>query len=155
MKTLAYSFYGLNDSVQRLVGSLLPIALLLGRLYVAWVFFKAGLTKIDDWGTTLFLFEEEYSVPLLSPEFAAFLATFGELVFPVLLVIGLFSLVSSLGLFVINIVAVISLEAIAPAAELYHVVWGLILMGLAMCGPGLLSLDKLIRTRLRGDYAAN
>ena len=83
-----------------------------------------------------FLFEEEYSVPLLSPEFAAFLATFGELVFPVLLVIGLFSLVSSLGLFVINIVAVISLEAIAPAAELYHVVWGLILMGLAMCGPG-------------------
>ena len=82
MKTLAYSFYGLNDSVQRLIGSLLPIALLLGRLYVAWVFFKAGLTKIDDWGTTLFLFEEEYSVPLLSPEFAAFLATFGELVFP-------------------------------------------------------------------------
>ena len=82
MKALAYSFYGLNDSVQRLVGSLLPIALLLGRLYVAWVFFKAGLTKIDDWGTTLFLFEEEYSVPLLSPEFAAFLATFGELVFP-------------------------------------------------------------------------
>ncbi len=62
MKTLAYSFYGLNDSAQRLVGSLLPIALLLGRLYVAWVFFKAGLTKIDDWGTTLFLFEEEYSV---------------------------------------------------------------------------------------------
>ncbi len=39
MKTLAYSFYGLNDSVQRLIGSLLPIALLLGRLYVAWVFF--------------------------------------------------------------------------------------------------------------------
>ena len=57
MKTLAYSFYGLNDSVQRIVGGLLPVALLLGRLYVAWVFFKAGLTKIDDWGTTLFLFD--------------------------------------------------------------------------------------------------
>ena len=66
-----------------------------------------------------------------------------------LLVIGLFSLVSSLGLFVINIVAVISLEAIAPAAELYHVVWGLILMALAMCGPGVFSLDKLIGDRLR------
>lgn len=110
MKTLAYSFYGLNDSVQRIVRGLLPVALLLGRLYVAWVFFKAGLTKIDDWGTTLFLFEEEYNVPLLSPELAAFLATFGELVFPVLLALGLLSLVSSLGLFVINIVAVISLE---------------------------------------------
>jgi putative oxidoreductase len=149
MKTLAYSFYGLNDSVQRIVRGLLPVALLLGRLYVAWVFFKAGLTKIDDWGTTLFLFEEEYSVPLLSPELAAFLATFGELVFPVLLALGLLSLVSSLGLFVINIVAVISLEMIAPAAELTHVVWGLILMTLAMCGPGLFSLDKLIGDRLR------
>ncbi|OAN92805.1 hypothetical protein A8B84_16980 [Marinobacter sp. EhC06] len=149
MKTLAYSFYGLNDSVQRIVRGLLPVALLLGRLYVAWVFFKAGLTKIDDWGTTLFLFEEEYSVPLLSPDLAAFLATFGELVFPVLLALGLLSLVSSLGLFVINIVAVISLEMIAPAAELTHVVWGLILMALAMCGPGLFSLDKLIGDRLR------
>jgi len=88
-------------------------------------------------------------VPLLSPELAAFLATFGELVFPVLLAFGLFSLVSSLGLFVINIVAVISLEMIAPAAELTHVVWGLILMALAMCGPGLFSLDKLIGDRLR------
>lgn len=149
MKALAYGLYGLNDSVQRMVGSLLPGALLLGRLYVAWVFFKAGLTKIDDWGTTLFLFEEEYSVPLLSPEVAAFLATFGELVFPVLLVFGLFSLVSSAGLFVINIVAVISLEVIAPAAELYHIVWGLILMAVAMCGPGLFSLDKVIGARLR------
>ncbi|WP_138441320.1 DoxX family protein [Marinobacter alexandrii] len=149
MKTLAYGLYGLNDSVQRMVRNLLPAALLLGRLYVAWVFFKAGLTKIDDWGTTLFLFEEEYSVPLLHPEVAAFLATFGELVFPVLLVFGLFSLVSSAGLFVINIVAVISLEVIAPAAELYHIVWGLILMAVAMCGPGLFSLDKMISARLR------
>ncbi|MBW4933140.1 DoxX family protein [Marinobacter sp. F4206] len=149
MKSLAYSFYGVNESVQRLIGSLLPISLLVGRVYVAWVFFKAGLTKIDDWGTTLFLFEEEYSVPLFSPEVAAFLATFGELVFPVLLVLGLFSLLSAAGLFVINIVAVISLEMIAPAAELYHVVWGLILLALAMCGPGLWSLDKAITSRLK------
>lgn len=148
MKTLAFRFFDLNDSVQRAASNLLPIALFLGRIYVAWVFFKAGLTKIDDWGTTLFLFEEEYSVPLLSPEVAAFLATVGELILPALLVIGLFSLVSAVGLFIINIVAVISLAAIAPAAELQHIVWGLILLALIMCGPGLLSLDKAIRAQL-------
>ena len=149
MKSLAFGLYEVNGAIQSFLGTLFPWALLVGRLYVAWVFFKSGLTKIDDWGTTLFLFQEEYSVPLLRPELAAFLATFGELVFPALLVIGLFSLVSATGLFVINLVAVISLDMIAPAAELYHVVWGLILLSVAMCGPGALTLDSLIGARLK------
>lgn len=149
MRTALNNVYLLNGVFQDLVTRLLPLSLFVGRVYVAWVFFKSGLTKIDDWGTTLFLFEEEYNVPVLSPEIAALLATFGELVFPVLLIIGLFSLVSATGLFIINVVAVISLEVIAPAAELYHVVWGMILVMVAMCGPGLLALDSVAGRQFR------
>ena len=56
------------------LGHVLDLAI---RLHVANVFFKSGLTKIDDWDKTVFLFQEEYHVPLLPPEAAAFLGTFG------------------------------------------------------------------------------
>src|SRR5881394_2194169 len=66
-----------------------PAVDLVVRLFVASVFFKSGLTKIATWSSTLSLFENEYAVPLLPPEIAAFLGTGVELAFPVLLVIGL------------------------------------------------------------------
>ena len=62
--------------------------LLFIRVYVAWVFLKSGMHKIGDWELTLTLFEYEYQVPLLNYELAAYLATFGELVFPVILIAG-------------------------------------------------------------------
>ena len=65
-----------------------PLLLLALRLFIASVFFKAGLTKIEDWDTTLFLFTEEYSVPLLPPALAAFLGTAGELLLPPLLAVS-------------------------------------------------------------------
>ena len=68
-----------------------PLAALLARLYVAQVFFLSGLTKLRDWETTLFLFTEEYKVPVLPPAVAAVMGTGGELVLPVLLVLGLLS----------------------------------------------------------------
>jgi putative oxidoreductase len=61
-------------------------ALLFARLYVAEVFFRSGLTKIKDWDSTLYLFSEEYHVPILPPEVAAYMGTGGELILPVLLV---------------------------------------------------------------------
>jgi putative oxidoreductase len=84
-------------------------ALLGARLYVAWVFFKSGLTKLNNWESTLELFEYEYVVPVLDSVSAAYLATVGELVLPVLLALGLFSRKAALGLFIVNYVAVISL----------------------------------------------
>lgn len=120
---------------------------LLARLYIAKIFFFAGLTKIQDWETTLFLFEEEYAVPLLSPELAAFLGTFGELVFPILLVAGLFTRYSAIALSIVNIVAVISLEDIAPAALYLHVIWGVLLAQLVVYGGGRLSLDTFIKRK--------
>ena len=92
-----------------------PPAALAARAYVAWVFFASGLTKLRDWETTVFLFTEEYHVPLLSPTAAALSGTAGELVLPVLLVLGLAGRFAALGLSVVNVVAVISLAEIAPA----------------------------------------
>src|SRR5881628_931209 len=66
-----------------------PLADLGVRLFVAAVFFQSGLTKIANWSSTLSLFENEYAVPLLPPQVAAFLGTGVELFFPVLLVLGL------------------------------------------------------------------
>jgi putative oxidoreductase len=122
---------------------------LAARLYIAQVFFSAGLTKIQDWDTTLFLFEEEYHVPFLSFELAAYLATIGELVLPLLLFVGLLSRFSALGLSVVNVVAVISLIEIAPAALYLHVVWGLLLAQVAIYGGGFLALDRPLEKYFR------
>ena len=129
----------------RALDSLQPLAALLARLYVAQVFFLSGLTKVRDWGTTVALFTDEYKVPLLSPAVAAAMGTAGELVLPVLLVLGLGGRFSPLGLFVVNAVAVISLSEIAPAALQQHVFWGSLLAGLAIYGLGPLSADRLLK----------
>jgi putative oxidoreductase len=125
-----------------------PLAALAARLYVAQVFFLSGLTKIRDWDTTVALFSDEYKVPVLSPAMAALLGTGGELALPVLLVLGLGGRFAALGLFVVNAVAVVSLGEIAPAALQQHVFWGSLLAGLAIFGPGPLSVDRLVWPRL-------
>lgn len=134
--------------VANTINKIQPLALLGARIYVAWVFFASGLTKLRDWESTLFLFEEEYAVPLINFEVAAWLGTAGELILPVLLVAGLFGRVSALGLFIVNIVAVISLESIAPAAYTLHVLWGLLLAQVFIWGPGMISLDRLLKYKL-------
>ncbi len=122
--------------------------LLLGaRLFVAKAFFLSGLTKLRDWDITLALFQDEYKVPLLSPELAAYLGTGGELVLPVLLALGLGGRFAALGLSVLNVVAVLSLSEIAPAALLQHELWGVMLLGVALWGAGRLSADRLLFNR--------
>ena len=125
-----------------------PLAALLARLYVAKVFFWSGLTKLRDWDTTVSLFTDEYHVPLLSPEVAAFMGTAGELILPVMLVAGLAGRFSALGLSVMNVVAVISLVEIAPAAFQQHVFWGALLAGIAIYGPGAWSADRFVWPKL-------
>ncbi|MFM2320145.1 MAG: DoxX family protein [Thiothrix sp.] len=128
-----------------------PFTLLALRLYVAWMFFESGLVKIQSWSSTLSLFETEYKVPLLSPEWAAYLATGAELVLPVLLVLGLLSRPAALGLFVLNIVAVISypyLWTIAGAGGFWqHVTWGTMLWVIFVFGSAQWSLDAVMSRR--------
>ena len=140
------------DTLTSALDALQPLAAFLARLYLAQVFFLSGLTKLRDWGTTVALFTDEYHVPLLSPQVAAALGTAGELVLPVLLVLGLAGRFSTLGLFVMNFVAVISLSEIAPAALQQHVFWGSLLAALAIFGLGPWSFDRWLAPRRYADY---
>ena len=133
----------------RALDALQPLAALAARVYVAQAFFLSGLTKIRDWDTTLALFTDEYKVPLLPPALAALMGTTGELVLPVLLVLGLGGRFAALGLTVVNAVAVVSLSEIAPAALQQHVFWGALLAGLAVYGPGPWALERAIWPRLQ------
>ena len=117
------------------------------RLFVASVFFKSGLTKIVNWDSTVALFDNEYAVPPLPPEIAALLGTGVELIFPVLLVLGLGARVAALVLFAFNIIAVISYPDLSAAGLKDHQTWGLLLLITLLHGPGKLSFDHLVGRR--------
>ncbi len=116
------------------------------RLYLAKVFFMAGWTKVSgSWESTLMLFEYEYAVPLIPPVAAAYMATFAELLFPVLLVLGFGGRFSAAALFILNYVAAISYPDISPAGINDHYFWGAMLLVLMAYGPGKLSLDYCLQ----------
>lgn len=129
------------------VSHLQSLALLAARVYVAQVFFLSGLTKLRDWSSTLALFNDIYQVPLLPPTVAAWLGTGGELVLPVLLVLGLAGRFAGAGLFVVNLMAVLSLTAddLTPAAQAQHALWGVLAGAIVLWGSGLWSADRFIR----------
>jgi putative oxidoreductase len=135
-------------------GSLMSLAL---RLYVGSVFFRSGLIKIQDWDSTLQLFTDEYHTPLLSPEVAAVMGAAGELALPLLLFVGLLSRPAALGLFMVNLMAVISYPQLwafdCPAAINDHKYWGIMLLVLVVFGPGRFALDALLGKRRQGGAA--
>ena len=126
------------------IDRLQPVFALAIRLYIAYVFLRSGLTKIEDWNLTVALFESEYHVPLLSPPVAALLGTAAELALPALLVVGLGTRVAALALFVFNIVAVISYPDLSDAGLKDHMLWGALMLVLAVYGPGRFSLDRAL-----------
>jgi putative oxidoreductase len=132
-----------------------PVVLLAARFYVGWAFFSSGLTKLKDWDSTLFLFEEEYQVPLLPYEIAAYLGTAAEIILPLLLMVGLASRFSALGLFFVNVVAVISLEEIAPAAFAEHILWGVLLVQVVIFSGGRFALDRIAEEQLFNSKTSN
>ncbi|GAM72473.1 integral membrane protein [Vibrio sp. JCM 19236] len=110
--------YQVYDSlVVRLQYIAVPALLLFCRLWVAWVFFNSGMTKIASWDSTLFLFEYEYQVPILPWELAAYLGTAAELVIPVFIALGLFTRPFAAILFVFNIIAVVSYHCFGKKAS--------------------------------------
>lgn len=118
------------------------------RLLLANVFFKSGLTKIQSWDSTLYLFSDVYAVPLLSPEAAAFLATGAELGLPVLLVLGLFGRFAASGLFILNAVAAFSYPDLSEAGFNQHVYWGIMLAMLLLASRWQWSTDFWLEKRL-------
>lgn len=143
---------GLATRAYRGLDGLAPLGDLLLRLYVANVFWKAGQVKVQDWSSTLDLFTEEYKVPLLPPEIAAYMGAGVELFFPVLLALGLAGRFAAFVLFVFNIIAVISYPTLNAAGLADHQLWSLLLALLVLRGPGKLSLDQLLEPPLRGRF---
>jgi putative oxidoreductase len=138
--------------LSRALDALQPAFALGSRIYVSWVFLKSGYLKVSDWESPVALFEYEYHVPLLPPTLAAILGTAGELVFPVLLILGLFGRMSALGLQAVNVLAVISYSHVLfqegfAAAIGQHYLWGYILAVLALYGPGAWSADHWLMAR--------
>ena len=142
-----------TQTMSELLSKLEAPFLLFIRLYVAWVFLKSGMHKIGDWETTLVLFEYEYQVPLLNFELAAYLATFGELVFPVFLIAGLGTRFTAIALSFVNIMAVVSYYAtLAKGAGLvWHYLWGSMLLTSIIYGGGLFSIDHWLKSKLGKD----
>ncbi len=147
--SLPARLWTLGERAIQAVEHLQPAAQLLARWFVAGVFFRAGLTKLRDWDITLALFTDEYMVPLLSPGVAAVLGTGAELLLPALLLLGLGGRFAAAGLFVVNIVAVISVAELPEPALQSHVFWGSLLAALVLWGPGRWSMDALLAPRLR------
>lgn len=136
-------------TINDLLASLQSPLLLFFRIYVGWVFFSSGLWKVNNWEQNLIVFEYEYAVPLLNYETAAYLATFGELVFPVFLVAGLGTRFAAIAISFINIVAVISYYAtLAKGAGLaLHQLYGAMLLACIVWGGGFFSVDRWIKSR--------
>lgn len=114
------------------------------RLAVATVFWNSAMTKLSNWDTAIALFADEYKVPLLPPELAAYLAASIELIAPVLLVLGLMTRPAAAIL--LGMAAFIEVF-VYPLAWPTHLQWAAMLLVLLCRGPGALSLDHLLQRR--------
>lgn len=139
------AFY--QQTVQKMLCYFTPLLLLFTRFWVASVFFKSGYLKLTTWDSTLYLFEEEYQVPFLPWELAAYLATGAELLLPIFLILGLLTRPMAAVLFVFNIMAVVSYPVLWEGGFYDHKLWGLMILINVVWGAGLLSLDQLIKKR--------
>lgn len=118
---------------------------LIGRLAIAAVFFLSGRTKVSGWLTirpsTYVLFSTEYRLPLLPPALAAHLATYAEHLFPILLVLGLFTRLSASALLVMTLVIEVF---VYPDAWPTHLTWAALMLPLIARGGGAASLDRVL-----------
>lgn len=132
----------------RIAARLLPIDLILlvQRLGIAAIFFQSGRTKVEGWFTltdgTFYLFENDYALPLLPPVQAAYAATTAEHLFPILLVLGLFTRLSAAALLSMTLVIQIF---VYPDAWPTHLSWAGLAIPLIAMGGGRIALDRLVR----------
>src|SRR5215211_6264434 len=120
---------------------------LMARIAAGGVFWRSGQTKIEGLhikDSTFFLFREEYMVPLLPPDVAAYMATAAENVLSVLLIAGLASRLSAAGLLVMTAV----IQSVYPSGWPEHILWATALLVVITRGPGVVSVDHhLFRTK--------
>jgi putative oxidoreductase len=126
------------------VPSALPALIL--RLGVALVFWRSGQIKLASWDLTVALFRDEYRLPLLPPELAAYLATTAEHVAPVMLILGLGARLGAAAMLGMTLVIQ---TLVYPMSYPDHLLWAGPLLYILLRGPGGLSFDHLIRRRFR------
>ena len=117
------------------------------RLAVATVFWNSGTTKLANWDATLDLFENEYKLPIIPPDIAAYIGAAMELSTPVLLVLGLLTRGAAAVLFGMTLIIEIF---VYPQAWPTHIQWAAMILVLLCRGPGALSLDAVIHKRVIG-----
>lgn len=155
---------GLVSMIHRWLACIPDTAIaIVARFSIAAVFWKSGQTKVEGlvidivdgsftlgWprlsDSALFLFQEEYRLPLLPPELAALAAASAEHLFPILILIGLATRLSALALLVMTLTIQLF---VYPSAYPVHGVWAAVLLFLMAHGPGRLSLDHWIARRAR------
>lgn len=124
------------------------LLLLFTRIVLAGIFWRSARTKVEEgtWfsisDTTFYLFAEEYSGVPLPSDFAAVMATVSEHVFPILLVLGLFTRFSALAL--LGMTMVIQIFVYPEAWWSVHAVWAALALILITRGGGQLSLDAAL-----------
>lgn len=145
----------------------LPNTLLafVARFSIAAVFWKSGQTKVQGFeidivnrqftlgwprlsDSVVDLFRDEYRLPLVPPEIAATMAAFAEHLLPVLILLGIATRLSALGL--LGMTMTIQL-LVYPDAYPTHGTWAAVLLYLMVHGPGKLSLDHWIARRYRPE----
>lgn len=117
-----------------------PLVLLASRLMVATIFLKSGLTKLSNMDSTIFLFENEYNLPFLSPSFAAYSGTYLEIICGGLLIVGLASRLATIPL----IIMTLTIQFLVLQNHM-HYYWLTLLGVILTFGPGCISLDKILK----------
>ena len=147
---------------------------LLARLTLAGVFWRSLLTKVEtvklfkyteyinDFPVerahmrlpafpleirpaTYHQFNGDFALPLIPGELAAVLATLGEFVLPILLLLGLVTRLAASGLLVMTLV--IQVFVYPDAWWGTHALWAVICLFLMSRGPGRLSFDHMFSNR--------
>jgi putative oxidoreductase len=131
----------ITEMLDRVPYSVLAVPL---RLAVATVFWNSAMTKLDDWNAALSLFSDEYKLPLLPPQIAAYIAVSIELSTPVLLLLGLATRLVALVLLGMTLVIEVF---VYPLAWPTHIQWAAMLLVLLCRGAGTISLDRLLLRR--------
>ncbi|MCK1723119.1 DoxX family protein [Bradyrhizobium sp. 141] len=121
------------------------------RLALADPFWRSGILKwsgflkLSDVAVTLFTDEfmlhlpgGPYHYPI--PTAMAFLSGCGEIMFPILLVLGLGTRFAALGLLVMTVIV----ELTVPDGWPVHITWAAMALGIMAYGPGRISLDHLL-----------
>lgn len=155
---LSRSIMQLNALFARIPNSLVA---LLARFSIAAVFWNSGQTKVKGFAINIVngdfklgwpqlsdsvvdLFIDEYKLPLLAPQWAALLAAVGEHVFPLLILIGLATRLSSVALLGMTLVIQVF---VYPGAYATHGTWAAVLLYLMVHGPGRISVDHWLSGR--------